>query len=95
MITSKSNEVVKHIKSLNQKKYRDEFNEYYIEGIKMVSEAIIEKAKIELIVICEELLQNDIDTKEYKAEYVDKKVFESITDTITPQAILAVIKKEC
>ena len=35
MITSKSNEYIKHIKSLSQKKYRDEYREYIVEGIKL------------------------------------------------------------
>ena len=46
MITSKSNELIKHIKSLHQKKYRDEYKEYFVEGIKLVNEAIIEKQNI-------------------------------------------------
>ena len=65
MITSKDNELIKHIKSLNQKKYRDEYNEYFIEGIKSVTEAILEDISIEQIVICEELLQKQVDTKNY------------------------------
>ena len=93
MITSKENEIVKHIKSLNQKKFRDEYGEFFIEGIKMVSEAIQEKAPIKLIVICEDLLQKEVNTADIKVEYVDKKVFESITDTVSPQGILAVISK--
>lgn len=94
MITSKDNELIKHIKSLNQKKYRDEYNEYFIEGIKSVTEAILEEASIEQIIICEELLQKQIDTKDYSVEFVSSKVFESITDTKSPQGILAVLKKE-
>lgn len=94
MITSKDNELIKHIKSLNQKKYRDEYNEYFIEGIKSVTEAILEEASIEQIIICGELLQKQIDTKDYSVEFVSSKVFESITDTKSPQGILAVLKKE-
>lgn len=94
MITSKDNELIKHIKSLNQKKYRDEYNEYFIEGIKSVTEAILEEASIKQIIICEELLQKQIDTKDYSVEFVSSKVFESITDTKSPQGILAVLKKE-
>ena len=63
MITSKDNEFIKHVKSLNQKKYRDEYQEYFIEGIKMVSEAIFENAEINKIILCKELLQKEIDTK--------------------------------
>ena len=93
MITSKDNELIKHIKSLNQKKYRDEYNEYFIEGIKSVTEAILEDISIEQIVICEELLQKQVDTKNCPVEFVSSKVFESITDTKSPQGILAVLKR--
>lgn len=94
MITSKDNEIIKHVKSLNQKKYRDEYGEYFIEGLKILSEAIDEGAPIKYLIICDELLQKEIDTKDFKVEYVDKKVFESITDTVSPQGILAVLEKK-
>ena len=45
-ITSKENEVIKHIKKLKDKKYRDIAKEYVIEGIKLVGEAIQEKDEI-------------------------------------------------
>ncbi len=93
MITSKENETIKHIKSLNQKKYRDEYGEYFVEGIKMVQEAISEKMPIKKIIICEELLPQKIDVKNYDVDYVDKKVFTSITDTVSPQGILALMTK--
>ena len=46
IISSKDNELVKHIKKLKDKKYRDESNEYIIEGVKIIEEAVKEKAKI-------------------------------------------------
>ena len=49
-ITSKENETIKHIKKLKDKKYRDLNNQYIIEGIKLVSEAIQEKANIKQII---------------------------------------------
>lgn len=94
MITSKENELIKHIKSLNQKKYRDEYGEYFIEGIKQVTEAIEECADIKQIIICEELLQKSIDVKNFPTEFVSDKVFKSISDTQSPQGILAVLSKK-
>ena len=43
VITSKDNEIVKNIKKLKDKKYRDEAGLYVIEGIKIIEEAIEEK----------------------------------------------------
>ena len=34
VISSKENEYVKHIRKLKEKKYRDQNNEYIIEGLK-------------------------------------------------------------
>ena len=42
-ITSKENDLIKHIRKLKDKKYRDVNNEYVIEGVKLVSEAIRRK----------------------------------------------------
>jgi TrmH family RNA methyltransferase len=92
MIISKDNELIKHIKSLNQKKFRHEFGEYFVEGIKLVDEAINEKLDISKIIICESLLERKIETKNYSVEYVNENVFKYLSDTVTPQGIMAVIK---
>ena len=36
IITSKDNEIIKNIRKLKEKKYRDSNNEYLIEGIKLI-----------------------------------------------------------
>ena len=48
VISSKDNEIVKNIKKLRDKKYRDISNEFVIEGIKIIKEAIQEGAKIKI-----------------------------------------------
>lgn len=94
MITSKSNELIKHIKALHLKKERDESGEFVVEGIKMVKEAIDSNFEISVIVICEELFSEKIDTNNNKVEYVSEPVFKIISDTTSPQGILAVLKKK-
>ena len=54
LITSKDNEFIKHLKKLKEKKYREEYKEFIIEGRKMLEEAIEEKADIKNIVICDD-----------------------------------------
>ena len=49
VISSKDNELIKHIRKLKEKKERDASNEYLVEGIKIVKEAIQENAKIKQI----------------------------------------------
>ncbi len=100
VITSKDNEFVKDVKKLKEKKYRDALNKYIVEGIKLVGEAIQEKADIESVIICEDCMKEDIIDKKLMYEiaklncvYVNSKVFSIITDVSNPQGILAVIKK--
>ena len=100
IITSKDNENIKSIKKLKERKYRDLNNEYIIEGIKILKEAIQEKAVIKKIVICEECLANNIidekllyEIAKYDCLYVSKKIFEGLTDISKPQGILAVVEK--
>lgn len=92
MITSKENALIKKVKSLSQKKYRDEYGQYVVEGVKICDEAI-KFAKVEVLIVCTELL-GDFDESKYskvKVEQVSKSVFLHISDTKTPQGMLAVI----
>ena len=100
VISSKENENVKSIRKLKEKKYRELYNEYIIEGIKLVKEAIEEKVDIKTIVVCDDCEKNGtIDQKllyeiaKYDCIYVTEKVFNVLTDVSNPQGILAVVKK--
>ena len=100
VITSKDNEIVKHIKKLADKKYRDQNNWYIIEGIKLVEEAIQEEAQIDKIIICEECTKTSEISKSLMYEiakhdciYVTEKIFKMLTQVMNPQGIMAVIKK--
>ena len=100
LITSKDNETIKHIRKLKEKKYRDEFGEYLIEGVKLINEAIQENLNIKTIVVCDncnkEAINQNIMYEIAKLEciYVDEKVFNTITEVKNPQGILAVIEKK-
>lgn len=101
-ITSRSNDKARFIRSLNGKKARILSKCFYLEGIKVVNEVIEKKGAINLkfIAYSEELLLranggkqilNKIRMKEYAVSF-SKYVFESLTDTKTPQGILAVLE---
>lgn len=105
-IISKSNEKVKYIKSLNEKKFRQRYGTFYIEGIKVVEEILNSKKAVDIMFIAysDELLRssNGGDRilqllqkrwNEFESINVDKKIFEYVTDTKTPQGVLAVLKK--
>ena len=100
IISSKENDIIKHIKKLKDKKYRDTSNQYVVEGIKLVSEAIQENVKIREIVLCEDCEKSEVIPKELMYEiakhecvYVTEKLFKFITEVQAPQGILAVIEK--
>lgn len=102
VITSKDNEIIKKIRKLKDKKYREIENKYIIEGIKLIEEALEEKAEIDTIVVCEDCVENKtIEQKlmyeiaKYNCIYVTEKVFNAVTEVTNPQGILAVVKKEC
>ena len=99
-ITSKENEFIKHVKKLKDKKYRDINNEYVIEGIKLVAEAIQEKAFIKQIILCDDCERNETISKDlmyeiakYECIYVTQKIFKYLSEVQTPQGILAIIEK--
>ena len=100
VITSKDNDFVKHVKKLKEKKYREEYGEFIVEGIKMIEEAIQENATIKTIVVCEDCktqagIPNDLlyEIAKYNCIYVNEKVFNTMTDVSNPQGILAIIDK--
>lgn len=102
MINSKSNEKVKFIKSLNEKKFREKENAFYIEGVKVVLETLENKAiDIMFIAYSQEILSNInggsnlLDKIQQlpptKLLHVDSQILKYITDTMTPQGVVAVI----
>lgn len=100
IISSKDNEIIKNIRKLKEKKYRDIENSYIIEGIKLIKEAIEEKANIKQIVMREEFSDEEVDKDtlfelaRHNLINVTKNVFNLITDVKTPQGIIAVVEKK-
>lgn len=99
-ITSKDNELIKHIRKLKDKKYRDESNEYVVEGVKLVEEAVKENAKIKQIIVCEDTTRTYeipthimLEIAKYECIYVSDKIFNIITQVTNPQGIMAIIEK--
>lgn len=96
MIESFQNKTVKYIKSLRLKKERDRANVFVAEGVRFVDE--IESGwDIELIAFSNKFAtENDISGFEKKADSIilSDAVFESVTETDSPQGILAVCKRK-
>lgn len=95
-ITSSSNTKIKYVRSLAQKKAREENGEYTIEGIKSVRDAITSDREITAVYVSFSFYENEaFDYPENVPLYrVSDGVFEKMCDTKAPQGILTVVKTE-
>jgi TrmH family RNA methyltransferase len=95
LINSRSNQYIKKIRSLKDKKFRDEFNLYLVEGVKLVREVLSLSLPIESIIATEDGFNKlAVAVNENLVTKVTESVFESISNEVTPQGVLAVVKKQ-
>lgn len=92
MITSKQNALIKEIRSLSDKKFRDLLGLYVVEGVKTVKETISAGLEIKVVVGTEKGL-NACGNISVKTETVSDEIFKYISAEVTPQGALAVVKK--
>ncbi len=93
MILSRQNSLVKFAKSLSDKKFRDREGLYIVEGVKMVKEAILSKEELCHILVTPSCFEKVDFLKEWEVDLVEDSVFKSISNEVTPQGILALVKK--
>ena len=91
-ITSLENKLIKKIASLKQKKYRDLYKEFFVEGENSVIEALKSNFNILHILYCPELFDIQKLNTEIEPISVPREILSKISDTITPQGIIAVCK---
>ncbi len=97
MITSTNNERVRRIASYNEKsKARREDDVFVIEGMKMLREAPV--LQVREVYVTDRFVKNaNEDDKEilwrYGAEEVSEEVMKKMSDTQTPQGVLAVVSQ--
>ncbi len=92
MIISRQNTLIKKVRSLSDKKARDNYGEYIVESIKAVKEVLSSSHLVELILATEKGI-NLLGNTDAKVELVSDDVFKSITTEVSPQGVLAVVKK--
>lgn len=102
MITSTANPRIKEIRKLRDRKERQATDLFYVEGLRIVGEAIQQKAQIETLIIAPELLVSDFGQK-LAQEYSDhggqllevsEQVFQSFSLKEGPQGIAAVLTQK-
>ena len=92
MITSRQNGLVKKMRALRDKKYRDENGEFIVEGAKSVLEAVSRGFTIDLIAATVKgaALVSDLN---FEPELLSGDVFKSVSEEVSPQGVLAIVKK--
>lgn len=93
IITSKSNSTVKEVASLKDKKFRKKSGNFVVEGYKMVREAIANRREISLLVLTENGAEN-LSADGIRTITVTEEVFAHLSDAVTPQGALAVLKED-
>ena len=91
-ITSKDNPAVKRVKKLYKKSFRDECGVFLAEGERLVFDAVKSGAQIETLFVTGKF--SDVNISADNVYTVDEKVIAGISDTASPQGILAVVKKQ-
>lgn len=101
VITSPQNQIVKEVKSLHLKSNRDKLGEFFVEGLRIVEDALQSRAFVEFAVVSESGLEKEEirSMAQHLMEHgvlaysVSDRIYKELSDTETPQGILAVIKK--
>ena len=96
MINTITNSIHKEVKLLHKRKNRDEKNLFFIEGIRFVKDAILGNVDIKYIVVSENLIKDsEIDkllkNTNAKIYVATEKIIKDLSDTDTPQGIIAVL----
>lgn len=99
VITSESNSMIKHIKSLAMKKNREKNRQFVIEGLRMVDEAIRHRVPLDYILYSDHLLEINGGQEllkqipnNYQVFSIPDNLLGKLTDTENPQGVVAVAK---
>jgi RNA methyltransferase, TrmH family len=101
LITSTANEQVKFIRKLREKKYRSESGLFYVEGIRIVVEAM-QSDRVKTLIVAPELVQSKV-IEEVLAESTKKgvallevsaAVFETFSLKDGPQGVAALVEQK-
>lgn len=102
MITSPANPRIKMLRKLQNRKYRDETGWYYLEGPRHILEAVSQKAAIEYVVVCPELIGDakdfltrlSADLRPDQLLEVSPETFRGFSTKDGPKGLAAVLHQE-
>lgn len=101
MITSTANPTIKLIRKLHEKKERLQTGLFYIEGLRIVIEALQQGAEVECLVVAPDLLTSEFGWQKVEEEnrrgiqvlQASQAVFTSLASKQNPQGIAAVVRQ--
>jgi TrmH family RNA methyltransferase len=101
IISSPSNQHIKDIRRLRDRKFRQSSHLFYVEGLRLVGEAVQNLAQIEEIIYCPDLLRSDFGDQILKTckekniplTETSQVVFEALAKKDGPQGLSAVVKQ--
>lgn len=89
-ITSSDNQIYKSMFLLKQKKHRDKQGKYLIEGPNLIEEAVESGEQPDFILCCRGY---SFEGRSIPIITIDEKLFSKLSDTETPQGVMAVAEK--
>ncbi len=100
LITSRANPLVKELRSLAQRKYREQRGEFLVEGIQLVLQALASRAKVRMLILAPDLLTSERARLEVQAQeragmrvvQVSPEVLKSLAEREHPTGIAAVVQ---
>ena len=92
VIRSADNKTVKRINKLKQKKYRDEYGEFFVEGYRNVADTCAARAESVRTVAMSETAYAEFGDKfsDFEIAVIADNVFEKLSDTVGSQGVLSV-----
>ena len=92
IITSPDNKTVKRIVKLKQKKYRTEYDEFFVEGYKNVADTCVAAPKLVKCVVLSEsaYVKSGSDFADYETVVLADNLFDKISETQNSQGVLSV-----
>lgn len=100
LITSRANPLVKQVRALAQSKYREQHEQFLVEGIQLVLQALESGAQVQLLIVAPDLLTSEralqaVMSQEHSGMRIVKvssEVFESLAEREHPTGIAAVVR---
>lgn len=100
-IFSKENQLIKHVKKLKDRKYREEKGEFVVEGFRACMEALDSYFQVPLIFLSDNSTEKWMEfhmesrVKENSKVYImPENIFKNLCSTENPQGIAAVVKRK-